>query len=161
MLEAAANKLIELGSHHGWFKFSNLNSLDPVGREEMLDLVSQVVQEYVNELVTKQESIHDLEQLVTDVEEDRQKFLLRAEVAEAKVKRLETRVAKLKRDEQINFDGMLEADANAEAAERQRDEAFTAGAEAMREACAKTVWPYVRGLDDILRAIPISAQEGK
>jgi hypothetical protein len=47
-------------------------------------------------------------------------------------------------------------------AERQRDEAiaaFDARAEAMREACAKAVWPYVRGLDDVVRAIPIPAQE--
>lgn len=47
-------------------------------------------------------------------------------------------------------------------AERQRDEAFTAGAEAMREACEKvaTRHGYQQVADEIF-ALPIPAQEVK
>lgn len=50
----------------------------------------------------------------------------------------------------------------ADRAERQRDEAWTAGAEAMREVCEK--YAKERGiyfLPHELRALPIPAQEGK
>lgn len=81
--------------------------------------------------------------------------LARAEAAKAELERLKLETVRAD-NEKKRADHY---EARAEAAERQRDPAFTAGAEAMREACAKAVWPYVRGLDDVVRALPIPAQE--
>lgn len=101
--------------------------------------------------------------------------LARAETAEAEVKHA--------RDEEAKWEQIAKiAETRAEAAERQRDEAWTAGAEAMREACANLPGKWLAIFSDIpitvlspekyaaaavadiaeaIRALPIPAQEGK
>lgn len=47
-LEAAADKLDEIGAHHGWWKpiTKSWRELDPIGREEFLDIAWLVVKAY-------------------------------------------------------------------------------------------------------------------
>ena len=86
--------------------------------------------------------------------------LARAEAAEAEVKKLaeELKHCDILRATWLSFFNK---------AERQRDEAFTAGAEAMREACEDVAFKNAASDDDAckiaeaIRALPIPAQEGK
>ena len=47
-LEAAADKLDEIGTHHGWWKpvTKSWRELDPIGQEEFLEIVWLVVKAY-------------------------------------------------------------------------------------------------------------------
>jgi len=110
--------------------------------------------------------------------------LARAEAAEAEVKRLEAlelarananaRAERAERERATSdevremwFKKWCNADDERRNAERQRDEAWTTGAEAMREACEDVAFKNASSDDDAckiaetIRALPIPAQERK
>lgn len=49
-LEYAADKLDEIGTHRGWWKLQNKSwrESDPIGREEFLSIVWEIVKAYKN-----------------------------------------------------------------------------------------------------------------
>jgi hypothetical protein len=46
-LEAATDVLHKYGSHHHWFENKPWRELDPIGRDEFLDIVAGVISAYL------------------------------------------------------------------------------------------------------------------